>query len=164
MITRANRDNLNEIMEVLKETVNSMNTEGLYQWNESYPNKNILLNDIDKEELFIKADGNRVKGFVVLNQLDDKDYNKLNWKHDVKESLIVHRLCVAPKFQGNGVAKELMEFIFEYAKINKYEAIRLDTSVENTKSIGMYEKLGYVNVGIINMKKGDYVCFEKSIS
>ncbi|MEF9952716.1 MAG: GNAT family N-acetyltransferase [Clostridium sp.] len=161
MITKANINHLNEIITVLKDTIVSMNAQGLYQWNENYPNEKTIISDIDNEELFVKVEENSVKGFVVLNQLEDKDYEKLSWTSTRDTSLVIHRLCVSPKFQGSGVAKEIMEFTHSYAKENGYEYIRLDTSVKNTRSISVYEKHGYNNVGVISTEKGDYVCFEK---
>lgn len=163
LITKANINYLNEIITVLKDTIVSMNAQGLYQWNENYPNENTIVSDIDKEELFVKVEDDSVKGFVVLNQFEDKEYNILDWNSTKDNSLVIHRLCVSPKFQGSGVAKEIMEFTHKYAKDNGFEYIRLDTSVNNKRSIAVYEKHGYSNVGVITTEKGEYACFEKHL-
>ncbi|KMT23130.1 GNAT family N-acetyltransferase [Clostridium cylindrosporum] len=163
MITKANKNNLPKIMDVLKDTIISMNTEGLYQWNENYPNEEIILNDMEKEELFVKVEDETIKGFIVLNEHDDKGYENLDWKYEKEKSLIIHRLCVSPKYQGNGVAKEIMDFTNTFAASKGYKAIRLDTAVENKKAIRFYEKLGYEKVGVLSARRGEYVCFEKNI-
>lgn len=43
------------------------------------------------------------------------------------------------------------------------ETIRLDAFSENIYAIKMYEKLGYVNVGEANWRKGKFYLLEKKI-
>ena len=48
-------------------------------------------------------------------------------------------------------------------KNKNIETIRLDAFSENIYAIKMYEKLGYVNVGEANWRKGKFYLLEKKI-
>ena len=69
---------------------------------------------------------NIVKGFIVLNEFQDKEYEEITWKNDTDKNLIIHRLCINPKYKSKGIATTLIEYAERFAKDNKYESIRLD--------------------------------------
>jgi len=76
--------------------------------------------------------------------------------------LAVHRLCVNPVFQGQGVGKKLMRFAVHYARENKYSSIRLDAFTNNPVSVGLYDSLGYQRRGNVSFVPGKIsYCYEK---
>lgn len=65
----------------------------------------------------------------------------------------VEHLLVNPKFQGKGIAKELMNFIEQYAKNKKIRELRLNVRCKNNKAVGFYKRLNYFEHAHIMLKK-----------
>ena len=55
-----------------------------------------------------------------------KVYKTVNWTEGAGEILVIHRLAVHPKFQGQSIAGKLMDFAEGHALNHNYAAIRLD--------------------------------------
>lgn len=57
-----------------------------------------------------------------------------------------------------------MKFAEEFAKLKKYDSIRLDTYKENSRNVKFYRSRNYKEIGEIElsfMKKGQkFICFE----
>lgn len=163
MIRKANIDDVKRIMTIIENAVADMDSKKIYQWDESYPNEEVIKQDLKNEVLYVYEDNENVKGIIVLSEDYDKEYESIAWKLNSGTHLVVHRLCVDPKMQGQGIARQLMNFAEEYAKNFKYESIRLDAFVNNGRACRIYEKLGYTKLGIVNFRKGKFYCYEKGI-
>ena len=57
---------------------------------------------------------------------------------------------VVPVHRGNGIAKELMSLISNWAKSQGSTAMMLEVKTDNVDAIGLYESLGYVKLNIRN--------------
>ena len=106
---------------------------------------------------------NELAGVMVLNWFQDKEYQDINWKLADDLPLVVHRLCVSPKFQGRGVSKSMMHFAEDFARQNSYKSIRLDAFKLNPISVSLYSKLGYHKRGTVLFSKGEFFVFEKEL-
>jgi ribosomal protein S18 acetylase RimI-like enzyme len=163
-ITKGQPADIPEIMALISAAVKAMHARGLYQWNDEYPNREIITGDVAAGTLYKINNGKTLAGVVVLNEESVPHYASLKWATDDPHPLIVHRLCIHPDFQGRGLAKKLMSFAEEYALKQGYRNIRLDTSTVNQTALGLYDRLGYRRVGIISFRPGFmFQCFEKGI-
>jgi ribosomal protein S18 acetylase RimI-like enzyme len=148
-------------MSLVKDAILKMEREGVHQWDEIYPTKEIFSADIAAASLFAARIENGIAGIMVLNDEQSKEYNSLAWRDDHGKPLIIHRLCVNPVFQGQRVATKLMQFAEDYAKERKYSSIRLDAFVNNIISVRLHDSLGYQRTGIVQFRKGEFYCYEK---
>lgn len=111
-----------------------MNRCNILQWDERYPNKEILEEDIKKQELYIgrlcqtDSRGDIVVAYV-LNGECDKQYSNAIWEHPEASYWIIHRLCVSPKFQNQKIGNRTMQYIEKQVLENDIESIRIDTFV-----------------------------------
>ncbi|WP_035294198.1 GNAT family N-acetyltransferase [Clostridium sp. KNHs214] len=163
-IIQASIDDLKEIMHLIELCVKKMNEEGSNQWDQSYPNKEIIKEDIDAGYLFVAKFNNKIIGIVVLNHIESKEYNEINWTDSHGKIIVIHRMAVDINWQRKGVAKELISFSEKFARNNKFTSIRTDTYIENIKMQSMFKKLGYKKVGQVffnNGKTKPFICFEK---
>ncbi len=74
----------------------------------------------------------------------------INKEHKYGE---VEHLLTNPNFQGKGIAKELMRFIENYAKLMKLKGLRLNVRCKNDHAISFYEHVGYVKHAYIMAKE-----------
>ena len=154
-------DEIDPIMSLIKNVIQKMETEGIHQWDEIYPTKEIFSADIAAGSLFAARIRNGIAGIMVLNGEQSQEYNSLSWSDDHGKPLIIHRLCVNTVFQGKGIAKKLMQFAENYARKNQYSSIRLDAFINNKISVGLYDSLGYQRKGTVQFRKGEFYCYEK---
>lgn len=156
---------LGEIIELYEACKVEMIQNEIYQWNEHYPNSTVSKMDILNEELYTIEENNQILGVVALNDVQDKVYANVNWKHNHSRVLVIHRLAIHPKSQGKGIAKKLMDFSEQFAVQNNFESIRLDAFSENPIALSIYEKRNYIKRGTVYFPYRDipFHCFEKSL-
>lgn len=141
-----------------------MAIQGIDQWDEIYPNKEIIDQDIAKGTLFLAFDRTLCKGIIVLNSTQSKQYDDVNWLYRDGKILVVHRLAVAPEVHRSGTASYLMDFAEGFGRKNGYSAIRLDAFVRNQAAVELYQRRQYRLAGTVEFRKGPFHCFEKSCS
>jgi len=162
-IRKAKIGELEAIMLIIKEVVIDMQASGIDQWDTLYPNKEVIGEDIMQGNLYVSTEDDIIKGIVALNEAQAEEYGALDWKYSSGKQMIIHRLCVKPTCQRNGIAQSLIKFSEDFARSYVYNAIRLDTFIHNKRACKFYEQLQYEKVGIVNYRKGEFQCYEKVI-
>ena len=165
IIQKAKISELGDIMLMYKSCVEGMLANNIDQWDESYPNKDIIMQDLIAQTYFIVIEHNIIIAGINIDQNQDKTYLPLKWKDKKNQFLVVHRLAVKEFFWGKGIGKSLMIFTEKLAIKKGLNSIRLDTYSGNPKAMNFYKRIGYNEVGTINLKpnKNKYHCFEKII-
>ncbi len=57
-------------------------------------------------------------------------------------------ICVSEKARGRGIGRALFAALFDYAKREGYRGVTLDVIDENPRAKALYEKLGFVAIGV----------------
>ena len=162
-ISLADHNDLDAVTSIVKACITHMDSKGIRQWDTVYPNREVLEQDISRQSLFVIQDGDIIIGAMVLNEHQEPEYGDMSWEHPAESVLVVHRLCVYPNSQGQGVASRLMDFAEQHAESGGYEAIRLDAFTMNPAAVSLYERRGYRNAGTVMFRKGSFYCFEKKV-
>jgi ribosomal protein S18 acetylase RimI-like enzyme len=164
MISKGELHELDAILKLTRACGKHMRENGIDQWDENYPDRTNLLNDLNSETLFAYREDGVVLGIVVLNESQDEEYAEIKWStNDADRNIVVHRLAVHPDHQGKGIARKIMDFAEVYAKDEGYDAIRLDTYSQNPRNQKFYTNRGYNDLGPVYLKyKKDhpYYCYE----
>ena len=156
-------EDLDIIVKVFEKVIYEMGKEGIYQWDSLYPNEEVLKSDLEKKQLYVGIYDGKIVSIYVLNQECDEQYKNGHWQYENASFYVVHRLCVNYDFQNKGIGKRTMIHIEDELRNKNIDTIRLDVFSENIYAIKMYEKLGYVNVGEANWRKGKFYLLEKKI-
>ena len=156
---------IDEIMDMYSSCVKGMIAANIDQWDSSYPNKEVILEDLKNETFYILTIDKRIIGGINIDNIQDKTYLDINWKDTENKFLVVHRLAVRKEYWKKGIGKKLMNFAELLVKQKKLNSIRLDTYNTNPIAINFYLNLGYTKKGEIYLKpnKNEYYCFEKLI-
>lgn len=157
----AETEDLQEIYSLVKFAVENMEKRKIYQWDDVYPDKEILLNDIKKQQLFVGLLNNKIAVIYVLNQECDEEYKNGKWNCENASYCVIHRLCVNPAFQNKGIGRKTMEHIEKELVGEGIESVRLDVFTENPYALKLYERLNYVKVGTADWRKGRFYLMEK---
>ena len=161
--SKAEINQLDQIFSLFSDAIITMENAGIHQWDEIYPDKEILAEDISKNQMFIGKEGNDIAVCFVLSEDCDEEYKNGNWQWPKAKFCVIHRLCVNPKFQNQGIATKTMEYIENLCRTAGYNSIRLDRFTENPYSQKLYDKAGYSVVGYADWRKGRFELREKKI-
>ncbi|HSQ45768.1 MAG TPA: GNAT family N-acetyltransferase [Lutibacter sp.] len=164
LIKKASKQDLDQLLTVVKSCGKNLIDQGIFQWNEEYPKREDLLEDIELQELWKLEDKNSIIGLIVLTENEDAEYQDVKWLTKNHKNLYIHRLAVDPNFQGKGYAQKLMDFAEKYARENNYNSIRLDTFSQNKRNQKFYEQRNYVKLESIYFPKQSafpFYCYEK---
>jgi ribosomal protein S18 acetylase RimI-like enzyme len=163
-LVQAGPGDLPGVLALLRNCVAGMLAAGIDQWDEVYPSAEKLSQDIAEGSLFARREGGSLQGVVALDSRQDPEYAAIAWRYPEASAGIVHRLMVAPEFQGRGLAKEMMRGLEDKARQRGLRSIRLDAFTLNPPALRLYRSLGYRETGLIRLRKGIFQCFEKELS
>jgi len=165
IIRKAIKSDLDNIMLMYKSCVKGMLANDIDQWDETYPNAGVIIEDLIAQTYFAAIENNIIIGGINIDQNQDKTYLDIDWEDKSNSFLVVHRLGVKEEFWEKKIGKELMVFAENLVIEKGLRSIRLDTYSGNPKAMEFYRRLGYRELGSINLKpnKNEYYCFEKII-
>ena len=143
-ITTPTRKDLPEILDLVAACTEKMQSNGNFQWDDTYPTPEILLKDIEESTLLIVLAEHEIIGILALTIKEEPQYNDIMWKDEGGRALEIHRMGVHPKWQEKGVGKILFDYAEKYGRKNGFSSIRLDTYCENERMIKLIEQRGYI--------------------
>ncbi len=163
MIRKGSFKDIVSIMHLTRACAKVMIANGIYQWNEHYPNPSAFKNDIERNELYVLDFKGKIMGTIVVSTLMDKEYIPIKWLTKNENNIYIHRLAIHPNIQGQGYAQLLMDFAEHYAIEHGYSSILLDTFSQNKRNQKFYELRGYKRLGDIYFPKQSefpFHCYE----
>ena len=153
MISPAKQSDLDTLLAITRACATHLIEQGIYQWNAHYPNKAAFASDLQAEVLNVYRVAGRVVGCIALRTDMDAEYTPINWLTQTTKHLYVHRLAVHPEYQGQGIARQLMDFAEGHAKKIECASLRLDTFGINKRNLSFYAARGYRATGEIFFPK-----------
>lgn len=160
---KANENDLDSVFQVIVSAIAEMERNNIHQWDELYPDKEILSEDISKNEMTLGILENEIASVYVVNTECNEEYKYGSWQYPDAAFRVIHRLCVNPKFQNRGIGALTMKHIEAEIESSGAETFRLDAFTLNPFALKMYEKLGYKNVGYMDIRKGRFCLMEKKL-
>lgn len=152
---------LDEVWTLVHNAIENMIAQNILQWDDLYPDKDILREDILKGQLHLGIVHEQIAVIYVLNQECEDEYKYGKWKYEDRSYCIIHRLCVNPIFQNSGIGRIAMLHIEKEIQSMGIHAIRLDAFSENPFALRLYDHLGYDRVGEVEWRKGRFYLMEK---
>ena len=133
-----------------------------------YPVRKTAEDTLEREELFVMEDNDRIVAAAIINQIQVPEYADAAWKHTANETeiMVLHTLVVDPLEKKKGYGKAFVAFYEEYAQKHHCMELRMDTNVINQRARKMYHNLGYEEVDIVpcvfnGIPDVQLVCLEK---
>ena len=154
------KDAVMELFDVAKE---DMAEKGIGQWDELYPSIADVGEDIKEGTLTLVKQGKNLTAVYTINRKQDSAYKFGDFKDNSDNYVVLHRLCVNPKYQGMGIAAKTLAHIDEQARKEGWSSIRLDVFTKNPRAVKLYENAGYRYAGDAYFRKGRFLLMEKLI-
>jgi GNAT superfamily N-acetyltransferase len=164
-IRKAKLADIPEILKLIESVVPAMRASGNFQWDSSYPNKQVFERDISLSQLWVAETELAIAGVIAITTDQSPEYADVGW--DISEAAIVtHRLAVDLQHQGMGIAKGLLMEAEQEAIRRNIKVLRIDTNVNNTTTRQLFPKLGYTYAGEISLAFRPnlrFCCYEKRL-
>ncbi len=77
--------------------------------------------------------------------------------------LFLHNVVVEPACHSRGIGRQLMQFVEEEAKRRGFPEVQLTTAEGMVRNVGIYQRLGYVISGRVNIGKVDRLTMVKRL-
>ncbi len=128
-------------------------------WDEDYPNKEIISEDIKNKGLYVLEDQDKIIASISIVEDEPEEIKDLGWER-VRSCFLV-RLCVAPEYQGEGIGEKMMKSISIVAKEKGYKATHHLAAEVNKAANRLYKRMGYKDLGVVHAYDTDFVAYEK---
>lgn len=158
MITSATVKDLPEILNIYKHARTFMVQSGNpAQWADGYPQRELLLRDIERKQLYLCRDARIIYGVFAFVIGDDPTYARIEdgaWLSNTPYGTI-HRIA------GNGTKKGVLTEALSYCE-NVIPHLRIDTHRDNRIMQHLIEKHGFHKCGTIYVADGSpRIAYEK---
>ena len=148
------------IMQVMEDAKKSLAAAGSDQWQNGYPNADVIIDDIISEQAYVALEEGELLAYAAVTKSPEVAYEDIyegNWQAGESEYLVFHRIAVAADVQGQGVAQTFLEGLIEGFD---YLDFRSDTHAENMVMQHIFEKLGFKRVGKVPVD-GERLAYQK---
>ena len=140
---KSTKSDVSKIMEIVKQAQEYFKSQGIDQWQNNYPNDEVINNDINNGESYVMLDGDDIVATTVISFAKEKSYeNILDGKWITNGDYgVIHRIAVENTHKGKG----------------------LDTHEDNILMQSLLKKNGFEYCGIVYLEDGGKrVAFEKT--
>lgn len=150
-IRQASPDDLKEILSVYEAARKFMTANGNpHQWgDDKYPDKALLVEDIQKGQLYVLDYDGSIDGVFMSAPGPDAIYGRINgrWLNE-QPYYVIHRIASAGRKRG--ILALSVQFVLKLAK-----NIRIDTHCDNRIMQAALSRSGFVKCGIIHLENGE---------
>lgn len=160
MATKADVD---RIWELLQKGIQKRKEEGSWQWQDGYPNRHVVLNDVEHHFGYVAIDkAQTIVGYVAVIDDTEPAYDAIDGKWLSNGAyMVVHRLIVDLEKPIKGLATWMMQKVEEYTKTKAIPSIKVDTNYDNAPMLHIFNKLGYQYCGEVQFRGTPRKAYEK---
>lgn len=161
---RAVEADICSIMNIIRQAQAYFREHGINQWQDNYPNPEIIKNDIDNKNGYVLLKDNIIIGTAAVSFDGEKTYDSIyngKWLSSGKYA-VIHRIAIENSFKGSGLSSELLKNIEKMCLNKDVHSIKVDTHKENISMQKFLQKNGFQYCGTIYLEDGNpRIAFEK---
>ncbi len=155
---------LEDIWIIVQEAILRRKKEGSKQWQDGYPNPDVLRNDIRKQVGYMVQEDSQTIGYFTIMINDEPGYKNIvgNWLTE-GDFLVIHRMAISDNHLGKGYAKMIFRFVEAKALQKQIFSIKVDTNFDNYAMLHLLHTLGYTYCGEVHFRGCPRKAFEKML-
>lgn len=161
-IRKSEKEDIPEVMKIIRQAVESLKSRGVDQWQDGYPNEETIRMDIEKNISYaacIAEHGQeRIVGTAAISFEPESTYVNIydgGWQAEAPY-VVIHRIATAEDKKGLGIAGCLMDHARRLCRMRGVEWMRIDTHRDNLVMRNFLKKQGFVQRGSITLKDGGH--------
>lgn len=162
---KAEETDLESIWRIIGQAKAQMKRLGSRQWDENYPSRQHICQDIQDENGYVICREERVIAYGVVSFDGEPAYKEIEgqWSNDLPY-VIVHRLAVADEMKRQGIAGNFLLQAEELSRRKGIYSFRVDTKYDNAYMLRLLETLGFSYCGEVRYRNDSVrKAFEKTI-
>ena len=134
-------------------------------WDDEYPNRQILSEDIGYKSLYKILHEGRIISIMQIRPWADQlagepEMAAGSWDASIKNPCGLGRFCVTPDLQGQGLGRRVMTASLEKARSMGYDGAFFQAVKPNSTAIHLYDSMGFHRTGEQQAYGLDFVMFE----
>lgn len=144
------------LMEIFTEARQTIAALGIDQWQDGYPNEQVILQDIALNRSYCLEENGQIWGTFVL-VAGEPCYDRItegNWLTPDQNYIAIHRVAVSVAKRGQGLPDLIMSYAAGHAAALEKNSLRIDTHRGNLVMRRMLEKQGFIHCGTIYLTSG----------
>lgn len=151
MLRKAKSTELDEIMLIIEDGREFLRQQRINQWQHGSPSKETIEQDIKEQTSYVyEIDRNIVATAMLTNyDRDYENYPTLWSKCD--NYLVIHRMATLKNIRNQGIGRQFLSAIMDFAKKENIDYIRIDTHKDNKIMRKFLSDFGFVKLGEIKL-------------
>jgi len=163
-LRKTTAEDINQVMEIIKQAKAYLKVSGVDQWQDEYPNEEIIKQDVVDGYGYVLESEGRVVGTVALSFDGEPWYDNIydgKWITN-EDFLVIHRLAVSDDVRGTDAALEMMRQAEKLCELRGVSSIKIDTHEDNVIMQKFVKKNGFEYCGMVILgSEGERLCYEK---
>ena len=156
---RAVPEDMDALLDILGQAKAYLRESGVNQWQEGYPNREAILDDIaaGRGWTFECVDDGEIAGYECVAMTPEVCYRSIDgaWLTEGENYAVIHRAMAAAKYRGTMLATEMFSLAEDLAAGMGKLSVRVDTHRDNMAMNRLCEKLGYTFCGVVDLSSVD---------
>jgi len=162
---KATETDIPQIWEILQGAIARRKADGSKQWQDGYPNPDVIKKDIEKGAGYVLTEKDTITGYTAILINDEPAYADIEGKWLTNGDFVVfHRVAISAQHLGKGLAKKMFAFIEEFALSHEIYSVKADTNFDNPAMMNIFEKCGYVLCGEVYFRGAARKAYEKVLA
>ena len=151
MLRKGKNTELEKIMIIIEDGREFLRQQRINQWQHGSPSKETIEQDIKEQTSYVyEIDRNIVATAMLTNyDRDYENYPTLWSKCD--NYLVIHRIATMKNKRNQGVGRQFLSAIVEFAKKENIDYIRIDTHKDNKIMRKFLSNFGFIELGKIKL-------------
>ena len=159
-VRKGTNEDINQLAELYDEVNDYLASTVNYPgWKKDiYPTKEDAEQGINEDCLYVATYHEEIVGSVILRHQPEPAYKTVTWPIDYtdEEIWVIYTFVVSPKYMGNQVGQQILQYVQEQGKELGLKALRLDVTENNTPAIKLYEKMGFKYIATVSLGLESY--------
>lgn len=152
------------IMDIINQAKVRLANLGIDQWQSGYPNEESILADINKKDGYVVVEKDTIVAYAAIIFDGEPTYAQIDgrWLSD-EPYVVVHRIAVADSHLRKGLGAYLFQTAQRKALRKGIHRFRIDTHQGNRIMRNLIRKHGFTLCGIVQVRDGKRLAYEKII-
>lgn len=164
ILRKSTKEDLYNIMKIINEGKEFLRKNNVEQWQNGYPNEEVILNDISNNESYVLEDNGEILGTTALSFRGERTYDNIyegKWLSS-GDYAVIHRIATSKVKKIKNVGQVILQKSEEICLSKGINNIKIDTHEDNKAMQRLLLKNDYIYCGIIFLLDGSKrIAFEK---
>lgn len=161
---RAVEEDINNIMNIIKQAQAYFKEKGINQWQDNYPNNKTISSDIAEKNSYVLIKDNNIVATAAVSFDGEKTYESIyegEWISN-NEYAVIHRIAVDNTYKGSGMSSQIIKNVEQLCLNKGIYSIKVDTHEENISMQKLLKKNKFQYCGMIYLEdRSKRIAFEK---